>query len=311
MKRRVLTTLIILFLLCGVPLGLWFWGGARRGGADSARNDVQTVLSPVVRLAEWAARGVSNGLEYLVATGQIRRENEVLNEQVTGFRAENDALRDALRKFERLGSASALEQVDEWVTISADVVAYGGHNWARGLTINQGSRDGVAEGDPVLHLNGLAGVVIQTAPWTSSVQLLSDKRSVVAVTVELRGGAAPGEAAPRAQGTVRGTGRVDLLEVIVQDPRVPVAPGDRVFTSGVQGSLYPRGLAVGTIAGVGKEDGLGQTMADVKPLAVPGEIEEVLVLRIPQHEPAAAGEAPPAPTAGAPPELPEARTEAR
>jgi hypothetical protein len=68
-------------------------------------------------------------------------------------------------------------------------------------------------------------------------------------------------------------------------------------------------------------------MADVKPLAVPGEIEEVLVLRMSQREqaesggtlPAPAPEAPaaptvgmkPAPTAAAPPELPAARTEAR
>lgn len=285
MKKSVIVTIAILLLLVGFPLVLLSWekaGPASRPNA--ARSRVQSLTAPLVNSVKWVSGHMSKGLQFLVTAGQVQRRNEVLEQRVTDLEIENGFLREELAKYQRLDKGVAL--TGDWKKQEADVLAYGGRYWARSLVINHGNEDKVAVGDPVLHVQGLAGVVSAVSPWTSTVQLLSDPQSAVGVVV----------LPLRARGVVRGTGDLNTLEIVLEDPTVTLRQGEKVITSGMEGSLYPRGLNVGTIGDL-KLNRFGQVIAEVRPAVSFGQIEEVLVLKIGQQKLAyTAPQATPSPT---------------
>jgi rod shape-determining protein MreC len=268
MARRVLAFVAAAVALVGVPAALVAWEALRPAQAARVRSRIQTVLSPAVRVAHRGASGLSAGLEFLVTSAPVRRENALLRRKIARLELENSFLRETLSKYRRLDKGAALAQIGEWRTEEADVIAYSGRRWARSLTINRGAHSGVGPGDPVLHTQGLAGVIAAAGPWTSTVQLLNDPESAVGVIV----------LPSRARGVVRGTGDLDRLEIVLEDPAATLRKGQPVITSGMEGSLYPRGIPVGVVGDL-KTNRFGQVIAEVEPAVPLGRIEEVLVVK--------------------------------
>lgn len=287
-RKSVFIATAILLLLVGVPLALWVWEFSRPEQETAGRSTVQGVLSPGVRFTSWVSRKTAGALEYLVISGQARKENAAAREEIARLRAENAALRETILKFQRLDGAAALAEMNAWKGIAADVVARSGRPWTRSLVINRGSGSGVEAGDPVLHRDGLVGVVARVSPWTATVQLLNDPRTAVGVMV----------LPSRVYGVVLGVGKSGSLELMLEEPSTASsdlrggetggpaltpasAPraGERVVTSGMSNSLYPPGLAVGEVSGESVENRFGQSVARVRPFVELGRVEEVLVLK--------------------------------
>jgi rod shape-determining protein MreC len=106
-----------------------------------------------------------------------------------------------------------------------------------------GSGSGVQVYDPVVNGAGLVGRVAQTYATTSQVTLITDQQSFVDSMVQPGG----------AQGIVSGsvTGDVTLQYV---DKNERVQEGQYVVTSGRQGSVFVRGIPVGRVESVGRQD---------------------------------------------------------
>ncbi|HUT24381.1 MAG TPA: rod shape-determining protein MreC [Sumerlaeia bacterium] len=282
MKKPVLKAIAVIVLVVGVPSALWIWGALRPsapeeadgvgeadGAGEAGRSGLQAALSPLARGAAGAARVVSRGLTFLVTSDNVRRRNAVLEQENARLSAENAALREAIAQYERLDATATLAETQGWKVISADVIAYGTRRWTRSLLVNRGAKHGIEPRDPVIHcLGGLAGSVLKTGPRTSTIQLLSDPQAAIGVLV----------LPVRAHGVVRGTGGAGNLEVTLENPDIPLRPGQRVVTSGMRNSLYPRGLLVGTVSGL-KKNRFGQSVGEVEPAVVFGQMEEVLVLK--------------------------------
>ena len=268
MKKKVLTASVVLILLVGLPVALWIWEAARPKQAGTTMSWVQTATAPVRRFAAWGSGKLSNGLEYLVTTGDVRRRNEILTEEVARLSAQNQLLREALAKYGRLDNAVSLAEAISEEFVSADVIAYGNRRWIRSLEINRGYRDGLEVGDPVLHMKGLAGVVVRTGRWTSIVRLLNDPQIAVGGVVLPIG----------IQGLVQGMGSADLLKITLQDSSDSLPAGLQVVSSGMEESLYPRGLPMGVV-GERRKTRTGQTVFEVQPAVVFDQIREVLVLK--------------------------------
>jgi rod shape-determining protein MreC len=268
-KKHVLYVLLVLLLLVGFPTGLWIAERALPAKADAARSGLQTVLSPVVRAAAWSSRHFSNALEYLVTTKQVRRLNKALKSETDRLQAENEVLREALSKYDRLDVSATLAEMNAWRSIPADVVAYGHRPRVRSIEINRGNVAGVRAGAPVLHLRSLAGVVTRVGRWTATVQLLTDPQTNVGVVI----------APSRVRGVARGTADADVIEVLPENPDIVFQPGQKVVTSGMEGSLYPRGLVVGVITGT-RHDRFDRVVGLVRPQARLERMDEVLVLAL-------------------------------
>lgn len=267
MKKRLALLLATAIVVLGIPGGLLGWERQSGKGASLLRSQVQTVISPFSHPVRWAAIRLSNGLEYIVTSGLVRKENNLMRQRVARLEAENSFLRESLAKYERLNRGAALGEIGHWQLIQADVIAMGSRRWARSLTIRRDSDSRIRVGSPVVHLNGLAGCVVSASKSYATVQLLSDAQSAVGVIV------LPG----RARGVVRGTGDTDKLELLLEDPTVGLQKGQQIISSGMQDSLYPKGLPIGRVGDL-RRNRFGQTIAEVVPAVQFKYIEEVLVL---------------------------------
>jgi rod shape-determining protein MreC len=62
-----------------------------------------------------------------------------------------------------------------------------------------------------------------------------------------------------------------------------VKEGDHVVTSGLVGG-FPRGIAIGTITGIEREEGALFQTADLSPDVDVNHVEEVLIIQAPQGQ---------------------------
>ncbi|MCP9808611.1 rod shape-determining protein MreC [Cyanobium sp. HWJ4-Hawea] len=160
------------------------------------------------------------------AQGEWVRQAQRLEDQgqLQQLKADNDRLRAVLQL--RSSANGSLE---------APVISRDSGGWWQQLLIGQGSLKGVSPGDSVLAPGGLVGRVASVTPTTSSVTLLTDRRSHVGVWVPRT----------RQQGLLVGVGSGrPVLHFVEKDPGV--RPGDLVFTSPAS-SLVPPNIAVGVV----------------------------------------------------------------
>lgn len=147
------------------------------------------------------------------------------------------------------------------------VVARDPRGWLSTLVLDVGTESGVRQGAVVVGVDGLVGQVVSTAAGTSRVRLFTGEDSVVAGTVSMR----------KAAGVLTGRGE-KLVELRYLDPDAGVKPGDKVFTSGLDG-LYPRGIMLGRVSQVDPMPQGNSQAAEVRPAVDFDSLREVLVLR--------------------------------
>ncbi len=141
-----------------------------------------------------------------------------------------------------------------------------GQDLVRSVAISAGSSVGVRSGLAVLGVQGMAGIAEAVSPQVSTVRLLVDPSTELAVRV-----AASGEA-----GIFRGTGAAGALTLL--DPQGAMAPGDLVVTLGTPGGAIPAGLPIGRITKVTGTSTALNRVGEVAPAVDDSTIDRVLVL---------------------------------
>lgn len=237
-------------------------GTARAGWV---RTLVLDILTPVERGVDVAVRGVGGVWNDYVALLDARRENETLREEIAELQMQMARDRSAVQEARRLREFYDLPDPIAGDRVAARVIGRDATMSRETLTIDKGTTHGLEVGASVVTPSGLVGRVIHTAHWSSTVQLISDPDSAVAVALD----------ESRVQGIVAGQGnRAVRLEHVDATGEFDV--GDRLVTSGTDG-IYPRGLPVGVVSALGPLENMMQT-ARVRPAADLGRLEEVLCL---------------------------------
>ena len=220
----------------------------------------QTILAPVVWLQEEAelGRGSRARLRELLA----ERDSAAYAAQVLpSLAAENERLRNLLGLSHRLRTPY----------VAAEVLHQAQVTDARMLLLNVGTAQGVAGFDPIVAPEGLIGVI-----WNAS------RSSSVAMTwahPEFRVSAftANGSAFGIVAAATSGGGSDAYLEFRGVPYRDSVVPGTVVLSSGL-GGVYPKGIPIGTVVGVIREEAGWARVYRVRPAANPGSTAHVLVL---------------------------------
>jgi len=220
----------------------------------------QTVLAPLVWLQEEAelGRGSRARLRELLA----ERDSAAYAAQVLpSLTAENERLRNLLGLSHRLRTPY----------VAAEVLHQAQVTDARMLLLNVGTAQGVAGFDPIVAPDGLIGVI-----WNAS------RTSSVAMTwahPEFRVSAftANGSAFGIVAASTSGVGSDAYLEFRGVPYRDSVVPGTVVLSSGL-GGVYPKGIPIGTVVGVIREEAGWARVYRVRPAANPGSTAHVLVL---------------------------------
>jgi rod shape-determining protein MreC len=204
---------------------------------------------------------------HLVDTAQDNRTLVEENRTLRALLTQSDEVR---LENARLRLLLEFKEAQEMATLPARVIAEDASSWFRTIMIDKGSNNGVVEGAPVVVAEGVVGRVVRSSPRFSRVLLITDASSAIASLLQDN----------RARGVCRGQGEQLVFDFVLRQEGVNV--GDRVVTSGM-GGVFPKGLVVGSVASVGRQDfGLFQSIT-VTPAVDFSHLEEVLVLlRSPQ-----------------------------
>jgi len=244
------------------------------GGASLLEHVLFGIFSPIQTAVARLVAGVSSAWSGYVALHGVREQNTAMLAQLHALELELDQTRQRASESERLRELLALKQAIPLQTVAAEVVAREGLPWFRSVTLDKGTRAGVALDAPVISASGVVGRVIAVGPHASRVQLLLDRDAGVGVVLE------------RSRATGVASGQVGLEEASHSELLMKyvsvladVTPGDRVLTSGLD-RIYPKGLVVGRVHSVGASSGLFKEVL-VTPTARFEELEGVLVVTAP------------------------------
>jgi len=263
--RRRIAAFLALFLFVVVLLTTQFRSSDQRA-IGPLGTLILTALLPIqagmVRIAE----GGESLWEQFTEIGRMRVENARLRAQVDTLSREAAALREQATSADRLERLLELREKVAYRSVAARVVSRDPGHWFATLVVDRGRREGVDRNSPVVTPDGVVGRVIEVTPTASRILLIADSRSALGVLVQ----------DSRAAGVVEGWG-TGTLRLKYLSRAAALKQGDRVVTSGL-GGVFPRGLVVGRIRSVTREEGALLQEAEVEPAAALDRLEEVLIL---------------------------------
>jgi rod shape-determining protein MreC len=270
LRRRYVLALLVLTAVTLIALDARAGDSGPLGAVGSA---VHEVVGPVRRAASAVARPVGDWFEGMLSAGSLEEENEDLRAALAEARAGAARNEDALAQLRDLSALLDLPFVEGLDTITAHVISPAAGNFEHTLVIGKGSSAGVRVGLPVVASRGLLGRVVEVTPNQAKVMLLTDQRFSVAVR----------SARDRLTGVAAGNGssQLDLafIEAVAGVTDAPVlVVGDSIVTSGLDASLYPPGIPVGTIAEVTDEPTTSRRTATLNPFVDLDAVEVVQVL---------------------------------
>ncbi|MDH5740927.1 MAG: rod shape-determining protein MreC [Nitrospira sp.] len=233
----------------------------------------QTVGSPFGWIISWplqAVAGIHDRIadvwgQYVALQG-VEEDNRQLRREVDLLQEQNAQLRESAAATERLAALLEFKKQALPTLVAAQVIGRDTGNWYKTIILNKGTSDGLQSDQGVITPAGVVGRVVKTTSSTAVVLLLTDPNNAIAGLIQRT----------RDEGIIEGTTHgVARLKYV---PLLSTAkPGDRVVTSGLVGG-FPRGLAIGTITRIDKEDEALFQSAELSPEVDPNRVEEVLVI---------------------------------
>jgi rod shape-determining protein MreC len=234
---------------------------------ESVRHAAGAVIYPVQRALQWPAEGVEFVASYLGSNRTLSAENRELKERllaeapaIQGFQnleQENARLRSLISVGARFGGAA----------VPAEVLYSGRDPFTQKLFVDKGESAGVRAGQAVIDEAGVVGQVTRIYPSMAEVTLVTDKDHAVPVKVERSG----------VRSVMYGSGTGRLPELRFLSPNAEIRAGDRLVTSGIDGT-YPPGLAVAQVVSVERETGQIFARVICQPLAGVDKSPQVLIL---------------------------------
>ena len=249
--------LVALFLLPNQIQGLLQYLGGPVG---------YVVRVPLEAIASIDA-SIADRWEQYVALQGVREENQQLRKEIEWLRGQHSQLRESVAATERLTDLLQFKQQALPTMVAAQVIGRDATNRYRAIVLNKGESDGIKPDMGVVTPAGVVGRVVKTTGASSVVLLVTDPSNAIAGLIQRT----------RDEGVVEGT-----QQGLAQMKYIPllstVRDGDRVVTSGLVGD-FPRGLVIGTITSIDKQEGALFQSAELMPEVDVGRVEEVLVIQ--------------------------------
>lgn len=201
----------------------------------------------------------------------IKRENIDLKSQNAELKAQLSAMTELKLENERLNQLFAFKQKNKMDLLAAKVIGRDLSSDHATILIDRGHLDGVKPMQAVMTIEGAVGYVFRVERGTSRVMLITDRYSVVDGIVQRS----------RARGLVEGKS-FDACLLRYVNKSADVVTGDLIVTSGLDG-IFPKGLPIATVEIVNKKPYTVSLDVDLKPVVNPNKVEELFIVRNPNH----------------------------
>ena len=234
---------------------------------ENVRQAVAIALYPMQRALEMPGVAFAFVADYFGSKRQLADENAMLRQELV-------ARAPAAQGYERAQEANArlralLDVRAKYATtaIAVQVLYTGRDPFTQKVFVDKGSAAGVQAGAGVIDADGVVGQVTRVFPYMAEVTLITDRDQAVPVQVERSG----------ARSVLFGNGTGRSPELRFTSPSADIRPGDRLLTSGLDGT-YPAGLAVAEIVDVVRDSGQMFARIVCKPIAGIDHSEFLLVV---------------------------------
>jgi rod shape-determining protein MreC len=249
--------------------------GSGSGILERVRGDVHDALSPVQRATHAALQPIGNFLSGAADYGSLRAQNDRLRREIAANQAGAVSAAAEQQEAERIIAAAHLPFLGGIPNLQAEVIDVGPSNFQNTVTIDKGTDDGLALGQPVVAAGadggtgGLVGDIGSVSGHTATVNLLTDPSFVVGVALDRYN-----------IGSAEGVGAGSPMRVTVDTPGAPlpaVRKGDPIGTSGLPLEAYPPGIPVGTVESVVKSGATLEPAITLQPLVDLSQLDIVTV----------------------------------
>ncbi len=271
MFRSTSVTRRVLLALCALLLSLVFVLPKQSHTLLQAiGRPLADVVAIPLELLSSTDRRVGSFWDRYVALRRVQEENEQLRREIEFLRGQTADLREMAAANQRLTELLSFQARTPSQTVAARVIGRDATNWYHGVVLDKGEQDGVRPEMGVVTLAGAVGRVVKTRASSSVVLLIIDPNNAVTSLIQRT----------RDEGIVEGTfgGKARMKYIpLLSTMRV----GDPVVTSGLTGG-FPKGVPVGTITSIQKDEGGLFQSAEVRPEVDFTKLEEVLVVTTPR-----------------------------
>jgi len=263
-RRYTILTFIVFLLLSA--LILMSLRVKQRKGIDFFDALLMELTSPFQKGSTAVFKTIHGVFQNYIILIHLQRENVMFKQKIAELQKENSQLKEMAIANERLEKLLQFREKISSSAIAAEVIGQDPSSWFKSLTINKGEKNGVKKGMAVISPEGVVGQILKTAPYHSTVLLITDYNSALDSIIQRT----------RAKAIVEGIGENRCqLKYLLRSEDVMI--GDVVVTSGLGGN-FPKGLMVGEIRKVDKkEHGIFQN-AEIVPSVDLTRVEEVLVI---------------------------------
>jgi rod shape-determining protein MreC len=234
---------------------------------ENVRQAVAVALYPL----QWAVQLPGEALAfvggYFSSQRALAGDNALLKQQLLADAPALQSYPQLEQENARLRAMLAVESRFHGAATAAEVLYSGRDPFTQKVFVDKGDAAGVQAGQAVIDDVGVIGQVTRVFPYMAEVTLVTDKDHAVPVKVERSG----------VRSVMYGAGTGHLPELRFLSPNAEIQPGDRLVTSGIDGT-YPAGLAVAQVASVERETGQMFARVTCKPLAGVDASLQVLIL---------------------------------
>src|SRR6266700_3160389 len=234
---------------------------------ENVRQVVAVALYPLQRAVQMPGEVLAFAGTYFSSQRALVGDNAQLKQQLLADAPIVQGYPQLTQENMRLRAMLAVESRFHGAATAAEVLYSGRDPFTQRIFIDKGDAAGVQPGQAVIDEIGVVGQVTRVFPYVAEVTLVTDKDHAVPVKVERTG----------VRSVMYGAGTGRLPELRFLSPNAEIQPGDRLVTSGIDGT-YPAGLAVAQVTSVERETGQVFARVTCKPLAGVERDGQVLIL---------------------------------
>ena len=275
-NRRLVITVVILVVCFGLMGGSIAMRNRRSTPPliQQFGNDIAGFADGIVAYPVNAVQGVADSVSGLM---NAYTENRELKQKVSELAQVKVRDQTLAKENKQLKAELKLKNsLTDYSTVSAAVMSRTPSSWQQQLVINKGQTSGIKKNMPVLSGGGLIGRVAEVNKTNSKVELLSDTSELsnrFSIVIN-------GTDGKSVNGIITGyNARTNELIMGQVTSTAKIKKGAKVVTNGM-GGITPKGLYVGKVSRIGKDDyGLAKKVY-IKPATNFNEINIVTVAEL-------------------------------
>lgn len=264
--RRPRITLIVIVLISLTLLSVNYRRTPRIIGA--AKGYVRDIVTPIRQAMTDVVTPVYDTVIGAFDYRRIESENRSLQSELLTLKNRQIANQGAYRSMVALSSELHIGFAGNVAGTPAMVISITPTNLQLSVELDKGAASGIRIGNPVVDSLGLVGRVIQVSSATSTVLLLDDPNFAAGVRFGRSGQI----------GLAVGQGPNAKLSIQLVDPGTILTKGEPVFTSGLQGEIFPGGIPLGKVVQAYTPPGALEERVEVVPVAPLDNLNYVSVL---------------------------------